>query len=341
MKRSIFFISLIALSIFSFVSLNAQKLLYSPELRIHTKDGSGYYRFEMTSTSSIVWEAHASDDDSVYITTATKYVDPGDITISGDSQGDDGWNSDKHPDESSQYGPLLGRGYYNIHVAYTNDNLIVNCYGVEFENDITVTYDCDDQEFLVGGEVVTSIDLYTNATKWLQPTKPRNFECTNPCSTGKNPNFEWDKPTQPNASGISFIYKIYRREGSDPYSCVAEDITSTSWADDEVTIETSGSWFNYYATAHITGSPESVKSAIIPIKGQNSAKPIAEQLDNFTQQKTDHTQNNLKINSFPNPFNPSTNISYYLPTDGDVQLIIYNIRGQKIAELSNGYKFSG
>ena len=140
---------------------------------------------------------------------------------------------------------------------------------------------------------------------------------------------------------MTVYYNIYRREGSDPYSCVAEDITSLSWTDDEVTIETSGSWFNYYATAKGANSPESDQSDIIPVKGQNSAKLIAEQLDNSAHQKTDHTQNNLNVYSSPNPFNPSTNISYYLPTDGYIQLTIYNISGQKIAELSNGYKFSG
>ena len=177
-------------------------------------------------------------------------------------------------------------------------------------------------------------------TTYLQPENPIGFECINSGSIGQNPSFEWDKPSHP--TGTVFYYKIYRREGSDPYSCVAEDITSLSWTDDEVTIETTGSWFYYYATAYLADSPESDKSDISEgIKGQNSAKPIAEQLDNSAQQKTDHTQNNLNVYSFPNPFNPSTNISYYLPSDGYIQLIIYNIAGQKIAELSNGYKFSG
>ena len=50
----------------------------------------------------------------------------------------------------------------------------------------------------------------------------------------------------------------------------------------------------------------------------------------------------FSINSiYPNPFNPSTDIDFSVPNDGYVVLSVYNIKGQKVDVVFEGYQDSG
>ena len=60
-------------------------------------------------------------------------------------------------------------------------------------------------------------------------------------------------------------------------------------------------------------------------------------------QKTDSTVPTelLLIDNYPNPFNPSTTISYTLPEAGAVQIKIYDILGREVAKLVDAQKSAG
>ncbi|MFC1898286.1 right-handed parallel beta-helix repeat-containing protein [Candidatus Cloacimonadota bacterium] len=45
--------------------------------------------------------------------------------------------------------------------------------------------------------------------------------------------------------------------------------------------------------------------------------------------------NNIKSNNYPNPFNPSTIISFSIKNDSNLELSIFNIKGQKVLTLIN------
>ena len=45
--------------------------------------------------------------------------------------------------------------------------------------------------------------------------------------------------------------------------------------------------------------------------------------------------------NYPNPFNPTTNINYSIASDSFVTVTIFNVIGEKIKTLSNGFATSG
>jgi hypothetical protein len=55
-----------------------------------------------------------------------------------------------------------------------------------------------------------------------------------------------------------------------------------------------------------------------------------------------HQGDRVRIHgSFPNPFNPETTLSFELPEPGEIHLAVYNLRGERVAELVNGYRDGG
>lgn len=59
--------------------------------------------------------------------------------------------------------------------------------------------------------------------------------------------------------------------------------------------------------------------------------PTTIEVNNYAPMKT-----SLR-NAYPNPFNPVTNIDFDLAQAGDVSLIVYNLKGQQVAVIHNGY----
>jgi len=42
---------------------------------------------------------------------------------------------------------------------------------------------------------------------------------------------------------------------------------------------------------------------------------------------------NYELTNFPNPFNPSTTIQFSIPQESEVELTVYNIKGQKVKTI--------
>ncbi len=47
------------------------------------------------------------------------------------------------------------------------------------------------------------------------------------------------------------------------------------------------------------------------------------------------------VENYPNPFNPSTTINYFLPNEAEIRLAIYDIMGREIKTLTTETQTSG
>lgn len=110
---------------------------------------------------------------------------------------------------------------------------------------------------------------------------------------------------------------------------------------------------NYHYVSYVGTMPDTVlawssfdftKSAVLDMNGWESH----EMSDWYTASAAEPTssiaqtgENRLGLSNSPEPFNPSTVISYTLPAAGLTHLEVYNVAGARVATLVDGYRESG
>ncbi len=87
-------------------------------------------------------------------------------------------------------------------------------------------------------------------------------------------------------------------------------------------------------------SPDSIYTFNVD-KSRNLTAELMDISTSISNNSLDLPDHYELVNNYPNPFNPTTIISYALPEGTYVKLAIFNLLGQKLVELVNEYKPQG
>ncbi|MEO8446474.1 MAG: T9SS type A sorting domain-containing protein [bacterium] len=95
---------------------------------------------------------------------------------------------------------------------------------------------------------------------------------------------------------------------------------------------------NGVSEGEYTSVTTQMENLIVVYNQSNNLYVICRKLNNDLQ---DARHQNIIIDNFPNPFNPSTKITYNIPSDGFVRLSVFDLTGRLISIPEEGFRTSG
>ena len=149
----------------------------------------------------------------------------------------------------------------------------------------------------------------------------------------------WARQDEKKSVPTSVYLKVFHTGGNS--TILSADTTSKEWIqltivdtlilgkDDSVAI---------VLDAGNTSGPEQLVFSYFDLVEAEKIGEIITSVNDFTDL---HPENFRLFQNFPNPFNPTTTISYNLPEDTEVHLKIYNLFGQEVRTLVNETQSAG
>jgi hypothetical protein len=155
-------------------------------------------------------------------------------------------------------------------------------------------------------------------------------------SSNNHPRLIWGK--YPDISITINNYKIYRKYGASSWQLHTTVSSSTyEYTDGAVTLsgQQAGTDVQYKVTAIYNTNNETSASNIVTVNVQGGGIEKKGSSEGFASNEFKLDQN------FPNPFNPSTVISFTIPENSFVSIKIYDVLGNELFDLINGIKAQG
>lgn len=220
------------------------------------------------------------------------------------------------------YNKVITNSYYGCSFNFTAPQLpdgynwILNTKG-HIATDIILTAD-------IAGYPVDPDTKFSSFNTF--PTEPKNLQVFK--SSGNHPLLKWNRNLEEDISS----YKIFKKYASNGSWQFLTSTTDTLFEDlDEIylTAHETFAKYAYYSVSSVDNTnKESEKSDSVRtiVKGEIR---IEKRLLSDNQKELTYSLGK----NFPNPFNPSTNINFSLPENGQVVLKLYNILGQVVKTL--------